>query len=67
MEGGGWMGRCALGWWDEAIGETHVHPKLNPDRIKQVSLLELLGMRESKCLVLSCHFSEILFINGKMR
>lgn len=49
-------GKCAMGWWDEGIGETRVRPKLNPDRVKQVSLLELLRMRERKCLVLSHHF-----------
>lgn len=60
-------GKCALGWWDEGIGKTHVHPKLNPERIKQVSLLKMLGMRERKSLVLSHHLSETLFINGKIR
>lgn len=66
--GGGWLDdKCALGWWDEGIGETCVNCKSNLERIKQVSLLELLRMRKRKCLVLSHHFAETFFISGKIR
>lgn len=45
-------GKCTLGWWDEAVKKTQVHPKLHLGRINQVSLLELLGNEGKKMPVL---------------